>query len=84
MSDTISDRFPIGKVPEGLVTWFLDEAAKNDPAYIGRFIGLMTTLDWSDRLGEIRLTRGGGTVRTAQGPDHRVVGRDDGGSGLPP
>lgn len=54
LADTISDRFPIGQVPEGLITWFLDEAAKNDPAYIGRFIGLMTTLDWSDRLGEIK------------------------------
>jgi pimeloyl-ACP methyl ester carboxylesterase len=54
LADTISDRFPIGKVPEGLVTWFLDEAAKNDTAYIGRFIGLMTTLDWSDRLSEIK------------------------------
>ena len=29
------------------------EAAKNDPAWITRFIGLMSTLDWSDRLGEI-------------------------------
>ena len=54
LADTISDRFPIGKVPDGLVTWFLDEAAKNDTAFIGRFIGLMTTLDWSDRLGEIK------------------------------
>ena len=54
LADTIADRFPIGKVPDGLVAWFLDEAARNDPAYIGRFIGLMTTLDWSDRLGEIK------------------------------
>ena len=54
LADTISDRFPIGKVPEGLVTWFLDEAARNDTGFIGRFIGLMTTLDWSDRLAEIK------------------------------
>ena len=54
LADTIADRFPIGKVDEGLVTWFLDEAAKNDTAYIGRFIGLMTTLDWSGNLGEIK------------------------------
>jgi pimeloyl-ACP methyl ester carboxylesterase len=26
LADTISDRFPVGKVPDGLVTWFLDEA----------------------------------------------------------
>lgn len=54
MADTIADRFPLGKTPEGLINWFLDEAAKNDPAYIGRFIGLMSTLDWSDRLGDIK------------------------------
>jgi pimeloyl-ACP methyl ester carboxylesterase len=54
LADTISDRFPIGHVPDGLVTWFIDEAAKNDPAYIGRFIGLMTTLDWSDQLNRIK------------------------------
>ena len=53
LADTISDRFPAG-APEGLVTWFLDEAAKNDAAYIGRFIGLMTTLDWSAELGRIK------------------------------
>jgi 3-oxoadipate enol-lactonase len=54
LADTISDRFPIGKVPEGLVTWFLDEAAKNDANYIGRFVGLMASLDWSDQLGKIK------------------------------
>jgi pimeloyl-ACP methyl ester carboxylesterase len=54
LTDTISDRFPVGHVPDGLVTWFIDEAAKNDPAYIGRFIGLMTTLDWSDQLNRIK------------------------------
>ena len=41
-------------MPAGLPGWFVDEAAKNDPAWIARFIGLMSTLDWSDRLGEIK------------------------------
>ena len=54
LAETISDRFPVGRVPDGLVSWFIDEAAKNDAAYIGRFIGLMTTLDWSDQLGRIK------------------------------
>jgi pimeloyl-ACP methyl ester carboxylesterase len=53
LAETISDRFPVSAA-EGLVTWFLDEAAKNDAAYIGRFIGLMTTLDWSAELGRIK------------------------------
>lgn len=43
-----------GQVDPGLVTWFLDEAAKNDPAYIGKFVLLMASYDWSDQLGRIR------------------------------
>ena len=36
------------------IEWFLDEAAKNDTAYIGRFVGLMTTLWWADELPRIK------------------------------
>lgn len=53
LAATISDRFPAGHDP-GHVEWFLDEAAKNDTAYIGRFVGLMTTLWWMDELSRIR------------------------------
>jgi len=53
LADTITDRFSPQTDP-GLIRWFLDEAAKNDTAYIARFIGLMTTLDWSDELHRIR------------------------------
>jgi pimeloyl-ACP methyl ester carboxylesterase len=53
LADTIADRFPATSNP-GLIRWFLDEAAKNDVAYIARFIGLMTTLDWSGELDRIR------------------------------
>jgi 3-oxoadipate enol-lactonase len=52
LAETISDRFPGGHDPRH-IEWFLEEAAKNDAAYIGRFIGLMTTLDWMDELGRI-------------------------------
>ena len=38
----------------GHIEWFLDEAAKNDTAYIGRFVGLMTTLWWADELPRIK------------------------------
>ena len=31
------------------VDWFVDEAAKNDPAWITRFVGLMSSLEWSDK-----------------------------------
>jgi 3-oxoadipate enol-lactonase len=54
LADTISDRFPVERTDPRHIAWFLDEAAKNDEAFIGRFIGLMATLDWTDRLHEIR------------------------------
>jgi 3-oxoadipate enol-lactonase len=54
LADTISDRFPVERTDPRHIEWFLDEAAKNDTAFIGRFVGLMTTLDWADRLHEIK------------------------------
>jgi 3-oxoadipate enol-lactonase len=53
LAATIEDRFPHGHDP-GHIEWFLDEAAKNDTAYIGRFVGLMTTLWWADELPRIK------------------------------
>ena len=53
LADTIEDRFPHGH-DHGHVEWFLDEAGKNDTAYIGRFVGLMTTLWWADELPRIQ------------------------------
>ncbi len=53
LAATIEDRFPPGQDP-GHITWFLDEAAKNDTAWIGRFVGLMTTLWWADVLHRIQ------------------------------
>jgi len=53
LAETIADRLPLDKVDPGLVEWFLDEAAKNDPAYIGKFVLLMARYDWSDELGRI-------------------------------
>jgi pimeloyl-ACP methyl ester carboxylesterase len=54
LAETIADRLPLDKVEPGLVEWFLDEAAKNDPAYIGKFVLLMASYDWSDELHRIR------------------------------
>jgi len=54
LADTIADRFPVDRTDPRHIEWFLDEAAKNDTAFIARFVGLMTTLDWSDRLHEIK------------------------------
>jgi 3-oxoadipate enol-lactonase len=52
LAETIRDRLPPDADP-GLVTWFLDEAAKNDPAYIARFVLLMASYDWSDQVQRI-------------------------------
>jgi 3-oxoadipate enol-lactonase len=53
LAATIRDRLPVDADP-GLVEWFLDEAAKNDPAYIGKFVLLMASYDWSDQVRHIR------------------------------
>jgi pimeloyl-ACP methyl ester carboxylesterase len=52
LADTISDRFPADADPRH-VEWFLDEAAKNDTAYIARFVSLMASLEWSGELHRI-------------------------------
>jgi pimeloyl-ACP methyl ester carboxylesterase len=53
LAETIADRLPLDKVDPGLVEWFLNEAAKNDPAYIGKFVLLMARYDWSDQVDRI-------------------------------
>jgi len=53
LAATIDDRFPHGH-DRGHIEWFLDEAGKNDTAFIGRFVGLMTTLWWADELPRIK------------------------------
>jgi 3-oxoadipate enol-lactonase len=52
LAETIRDRLSADADP-GLVDWFLDEAAKNDPAYIGKFVLLMASYDWSDQVQRI-------------------------------
>ena len=53
LAETIRDRLPANADP-GLVEWFLDEAAKNDPAYIAKFVLLMAGYDWSGEVERIR------------------------------
>ncbi|MGE3992086.1 alpha/beta fold hydrolase [Pseudorhodoplanes sp.] len=67
LARTIADHFPPGTNPK-LVGWFLDEAAKNNTLYIARFIGLMTTLEWSDSLNLIRCP----TLVVCGGGDDRI------------
>ena len=53
-AETIAERLPLDQVPKGLPGWFVDEAAKNDPAWVARFVGYMSQQEWSERLGEIK------------------------------
>ena len=73
----IRDRLPQGADP-GLVDWFLDEAAKNDPEYIGKFVLLMASYDWSGEVERIRVPTlvvipGAETVGTVANYDLSVV-----------
>jgi 3-oxoadipate enol-lactonase len=52
LAQTIRDRLPTDADP-GLVEWFLDEAAKNDPVFIGKFVLLMASYDWSEDVKRI-------------------------------
>ena len=52
LARTIAYRFD-PDVDRGCVEWFLDEVAKNDVALLARFVGLMTSLDWTDQLHRI-------------------------------
>src|SRR6516164_769415 len=54
LAETIADRLPLDQVDPGLVEWFLDEAAKNDPSYIVKFVLLMASYDCSDQLHRIQ------------------------------
>jgi pimeloyl-ACP methyl ester carboxylesterase len=53
LADTIETRFDVSHVDAAFVEWFLDEAAKNDPEFIARFVTLMASVDLQHRLGEI-------------------------------
>lgn len=52
LAETIRDRLP-ADADQGLVEWFLDEAAKNNPAFIGKFVLLMASYDWSGEVDRI-------------------------------
>jgi pimeloyl-ACP methyl ester carboxylesterase len=78
LAETIRDRLPADADP-GLVTWFLDEAGRNDPAYIAKFVLLMASYDWSDDVAHIRVPTlvvipGGETVGSIKNyePFHRL------------
>jgi 3-oxoadipate enol-lactonase len=54
LAEQIADRLPVDLMHPKHVEWFLDEAAKVDAGFVPRFVGTMASLDWSDKLAEIR------------------------------
>ena len=51
---TVRQRFHVDRVEPGFVDWFIEESARNDPAFLARFVRMMTGFDFGDRLAEIR------------------------------
>jgi pimeloyl-ACP methyl ester carboxylesterase len=67
---TIATRFDLSQVEPGFVEWFLDDSARNDPAFLARFVTLMARVDFTDRLGEVQcpclfVLPGGDPIHTA-------------------
>ena len=54
IAETISDRLPVDEVSQGQIDWFLDEIARNDPAFVRRFVLYMTTQYWMDDLAKVK------------------------------
>lgn len=74
LTRTIAMRFDLETTDPGMVRWFLEQTAENDPAYVARFIGYMATQEWSAELPRIKaptlvIYPGGETVGTANSYD---------------
>jgi 3-oxoadipate enol-lactonase len=54
IAETISERLPVGNVAQAQIDWFLDEIARNDPAFVRRFVLYMTTQYWMNDLAKVR------------------------------
>ncbi len=52
LAETIHDRFPKDADP-ARIAWFLNEAAKNDDAFICKVVALMSAQDWQDEVHKI-------------------------------
>ncbi|MCC7276514.1 MAG: alpha/beta hydrolase [Alphaproteobacteria bacterium] len=50
---TVRQRFHVDRVEPGFVDWFIEESARNDPAFLARFVRMMTGFDFGHRLKEI-------------------------------
>lgn len=53
LAETIDDRFPPHMVGTPQVEMFLDDLGDNDVPFIGKFVGYMSTQEWSDQVHRI-------------------------------
>lgn len=54
IADTIEERLPKDHVSPAQIEWFLAEMAKNDEAFVRRFVGYMTTQYWMSDLAKVK------------------------------
>lgn len=50
---TLEERLPVKQLEPAQIEWFLDEIARNDEAFVKRFVLYMTTQYWMDDLARI-------------------------------
>jgi 3-oxoadipate enol-lactonase len=54
IKETLEERLPLEQLSQAQIDWFLDEIARNDEAFVKRFVLYMTTQYWMDDLAKIR------------------------------
>jgi pimeloyl-ACP methyl ester carboxylesterase len=82
---TVRQRFDPDRTDPGLIDWFIEESARNDPRFLARFVSMMTGTNFGDRLQEIRcpclfVVPSGDPVHSIENyntlravPDHRFI-----------
>ena len=53
IAETLEERLPVKELPQAQIEWFLDEIARNDVAFVKRFVLYMTTQYWMDDVARI-------------------------------
>ena len=53
IAKTLEERLPVKELGQAQIDWFLDEIARNDEAFVKRFVLYMTTQYWMDDLARI-------------------------------
>src|SRR5882757_2537193 len=53
IAETLDERLPLKELSQAQIDWFLDEIARNDEAFVKRFVLYMTTQYWMDDIAKI-------------------------------